>query len=74
MSSSEESSYGNDDLHVKCRQCPYKTTCQETLRRHINSHVDKRYPCDECDNMFKANASLKRHKKTVHATTIFIVM
>nr|CAH7716497.1 unnamed protein product [Callosobruchus chinensis] len=50
-------------LHT-CKYCPYKTTLQTNLSKHLADHTEifgKRYPCAHCVSSFKSKQSLDNH-------------
>ena len=49
-----------------CPQCDYVGSTA-SLKYHIDSvHLGIRYPCQQCDYMFKKKDDLKRHVQTIH--------
>ena len=56
---------GNKKL--KCDQCPYETSINKALRRHVTDvHTKKRHACKECGYTTPRMNVLKRHWDAIH--------
>lgn len=56
-----------DPKVYKCRlqNCQYKSSKLSSLRYHLKSHCeDSKFVCDKCDNIFKFEHTLARHRLT----------
>ena len=51
----------------RCAQCGHKTTCNECLKRHIESiHKNVNYLCIKCEYKVTLMTNLKQHVESTH--------
>ncbi|CAG0889354.1 unnamed protein product [Cyprideis torosa] len=50
---------------VPCHVCG-KSYVQGTLQRHLLTHSQDKFQCDQCSSTFKSPHSLKDHKRVIH--------
>lgn len=56
------------DISWNCPHCDYKTKRHQTLKRHMDLHLEKKnFMCEICGNSFHALATLKDHHQFVHS-------
>ena len=66
LSRHKESAHG-DELLFNCPQCPATFARNSTLNSHKHrTHRDKMFQCKDCDQQFKLNYGIKKHRRTVH--------
>ncbi|CAG4935496.1 unnamed protein product [Parnassius apollo] len=51
-----------------CKICPYTCFCTHQAKTHISLHKGKKYPCNECGEIFSMPNSLLMHKRIKHLT------
>ena len=56
------------ELH-QCPHCPYKSTKEWSLRKHLRDNHVKPEKCIHCDKLFKNNFRLVNHMKEKHGST-----
>ena len=56
------------EFHREKRTCPEcgKQFIKERFEAHLQSHVDQKIPCEQCDKVFKSPINLKNHIRYVH--------
>ena len=52
-------------LSVKCRLCGTAFESHSGLRRHMTTHGEKAYKCDDCEATFVDIGNMNRHKRRV---------
>ena len=66
-SSGDENSSQNtikDKVELECEMCSRRFKNHTMYQRHIKSHKDKSYKCEECGKLFSAKNGLQAHQKT----------
>ena len=64
--------YKDEHGFYQCDKCSYKIYAEMNrmrrynFRQHLETHLEKTIPCQECDKLFASNTLLKNHVRTVH--------
>ncbi|GAB6029060.1 hypothetical protein CHUAL_004845 [Chamberlinius hualienensis] len=57
----------SDPTTLQCEICGYKTASKCNMKRHRETHQEKRYICEICGAAFHAHATLQQHHVYVHS-------
>jgi KRAB domain-containing zinc finger protein len=55
-----------------CETCGKRFANPNSLREHVELHLDQELHCDKCDMVFKRQLNLKRHVANIHGDRTFI--
>lgn len=54
----------NDNKHLECPHCSYRTVSANTLENHLRRHTNAFFKCRLCPKQYLSSARLKSHEKS----------